>query len=86
MMVWFAQALRMQSGVVGMLPGARAARPAAAAGRGGGGGGGPPWGGPPPLTPPGLAPADVARVEGRAPPTGAVLRTISRGLAVGVFL
>jgi len=81
MMVWFAQALRMQSGVVGMLPGARAARPAAA-----GGGGAAARGGPPPLTPPGLAPADVARVEGRAPPTGAVLRTISRGLAVGVFL
>ncbi len=80
MMVWFAQALRMQSGVVGMLPGARAARPAAA------GGGAAACGAPPPLTPPGLAPADVARVEGRAPPTGAVLRTISRGLAVGVFL
>ena len=72
-MVWFAQALRVQSGAAGMLPGARAARPAAA------GGGAAAGGAPPPLTPPGLAPADVARVEGRAPPTGAVPRMLRVG-------
>ncbi len=78
-MVWFAQALRMQSGVAGMLPGARAARPAAA------GGGAAAGSAPPPLTPPGLAPADVARVEGRAPPAGAVTRTSFAGGAAGMF-
>ena len=34
-----------------------------------------------PLTPPGLAPADVARVEGKAPPTGAPTSLPSAGAA-----